>query len=61
VTAERGAFIKLGAGAFTYAYAGENVLSAGDNQGTGSTFLNVQPYGDTPSQATGATASITAR
>lgn len=50
VTAENGAFIKLGAGTFTYAYEGENALSAGDNIGTGSTYLNVQPYGDTPAQ-----------
>lgn len=50
VTAESGAFIKLGGGTFTYAYGGANILSAGDNQGTGTTCLNVQPYGDTPTQ-----------
>lgn len=48
--AESGAFIKLGAGTLTYAYAGLNTLSAGDNLGTSSTYLDVQPYGDTPTQ-----------
>ena len=50
VTAESGAFIKLGGGTFTYAGAGENILSAGDNIGSGGACLNVQPYGDTPTQ-----------
>jgi autotransporter-associated beta strand protein len=50
VQAERGAFIKLGSGTLTYAYGGENILSAGDNQPTGGTYLDVQPYGDTPTQ-----------
>jgi autotransporter-associated beta strand protein len=50
VQADRGAFIKLGNGTLTYAYGGENILSAGDNQATGSTYLDVQPYGDTPTQ-----------
>lgn len=50
VQADRGAFIKLGSGTLTYAYGGENTLSAGDNQATGGTYLDVQPYGDTPTQ-----------
>ena len=50
VTAELGCFNKLGAGTLTYAYAGENILSAGDNSANGGTYLNVQPYGDTPTQ-----------
>ncbi len=50
VKADNGAFIKLGSGTLTYAYAGENTLSAGDNIANGSTYLNVQPYGDTPTQ-----------
>jgi len=50
VTAERGAFIKLGSGTFTYAYPGENILSAGDNVSSGRMLLNIQPYGDTPTQ-----------
>lgn len=48
--AERGTFIKLGAGTLTYAYPGLNTLSAGDFEANGGTYLDVQPYGDTPTQ-----------
>ncbi len=50
VKADLGAFIKFGSGTLTYAYPGENTLSAGDNINYGSVNLNRQPYGDTPSQ-----------
>jgi autotransporter-associated beta strand protein len=51
VAAASGAFIKLGSGTLTYAYAGENQLSAGDNQGGGASGLaNRPPYGDSPAQ-----------
>jgi autotransporter-associated beta strand protein len=50
VKADLGAFIKWGGGTLTYAYAGENTLSAGDNIAYGSTALIRPPYGDSPSQ-----------
>ena len=50
IKAGSGAFIKLGSGTLTYAYAGENTLSAGDNPGTSRLLLNRQPYGDAPTQ-----------
>lgn len=50
VQADMGAFIKLGGGTLTYAYAGENILSVGDNEPTGRLVLNRGLYGDTPTQ-----------
>lgn len=49
VTAERGAFIKWGAGTLTYGYIGENWLSASDNAGGGANGMVDRPaYGDSP-------------
>jgi autotransporter-associated beta strand protein len=48
VNAENGAFLKLGSGTLTYAYPGLNVLSAGDNSGSGSVAMNRNAMGDSP-------------
>lgn len=50
VTVERGAFVKLGAGTLTYAGAGNNILSQGDNAATGSGRLMLSADGSSPTQ-----------
>lgn len=50
VNVERGAFIKLGAGTLTYAGAGNNILSQGDNAATGSARLMLSADGSSPTQ-----------